>query len=230
MDIAIIGVGNLGRVILRALETEYNVQVYADKNVSHHIDDKIVLVVVKPNAYQKIKFSGTPKAIISLMAGVELKDLKEFFGAKFTMRAMPNLAASYQASATAFCGDIEFKEQTAQILKSFGSSFWLENENDMNIATALAGSGPAFVALVAESLSDGAVRMGLKRELANKITQKLLEGTAKILNDIPPADLKDKVMSPGGTTAKGYYMLEKNRVRAAFIKAIEQASNTRLFH
>jgi len=225
MQVSVVGAGNLGKSIIKGLEAKYEVEVFSDKTKTHNFDNKIVLIVVKPNSYQHIKFDGTAQAIISLMAGVKLKELKNFFQAQFTIRAMPNLAAKHSLSATSFCGDEEFKSKTQEILNSFGESYYLESEKELDIATALGGSAPAFIALITEALIDGAVEAGLKRDTAKQIATKMLLGSATMLQEMEPSELKNKVMSPGGTTAKGYAALEKYSTRYAFMQAIQESFN-----
>jgi len=89
----------------------------------------------------------------------------------------------------------------------------------------LAGSGPAYLALIAEAFVDGAVKQGLKREDAMTTMRGLFSGFGTLIQEIHPALLKDTVMSPGGTTAAGYSALEEGNVRASCIDAIEQAYN-----
>ena len=99
----------------------------------------------------------------------------------------------------------------------------INSEKEIDIATALAGSGPAYLALIAEALADGAVKQGLKREDAMTTMKGLFSGFGELIQEMHPALLKDAVMSPGGTTAAGYGALEDGNVRAACIDAIEQA-------
>jgi len=139
------------------------------------------------------------------------------------VRTMPNLAASYQKSMTTVFGDEAFKDEAIEICESFGKALWLNSEKEIDIATAVAGSGPAFLALAAEALSDGAVKEGLKREDAQELVKGLFEGFSSLLNEKHPAIIKDEVMSPGGTTAAGYAALEEGKVRDGFIKAIVKA-------
>ena len=87
----------------------------------------------------------------------------------------------------------------------------------------LAGCAPAWMALVAEAMSDGAVKLGLKRELTYPMIASLFEGMGEVLKQEHPAVLKDKVMSPAGTTVAGYAKLEEGCVRDSFIKAMEAA-------
>lgn len=242
MQLLFIGAGNMGGAIIDGLQDSKN-QIFISANKkekieplknkypnaiveyseSFNIEDKVVILAVKPQVYKTIKTNGKAKAIISVMAGVKLDSLREQFSADFFIRAMPNVAASHKASATAFTGDIDFQKEAKEILENIGQAIWVDSEKELNIATALAGSGPAYMMLVAEALADGAVRMGLKRATAQKLTQGLFEGSAKILKDANPSAVKDSVMSPAGTTAYGYEALEEAKVRSGFIKAVEKA-------
>ncbi len=190
-----------------------------------HLDEKIVLLCVKPNSLEDVasKLTGSAKTLYSILAGTSIEKLKQHIKASHYVRAMPNLAASLGASMTTLTGDEACKEEAKEIFSSIGKTLWLPSQKELDIATALAGSGPAYLALVAEALADGAVKEGLKRDDAIEITQGLFEGFAKLLDTSHTALLKDGVMSPGGTTAAGYAALEKNGVRSAFIEAIEAA-------
>jgi len=104
----------------------------------------------------------------------------------------------------------------------------IEKESLMDVVTGLSGSGPAYVFLVIQSLADGGVRMGLDRRTATILAAQTVLGSAKMVMEnigkIHPEELKDMVMSPGGTTAEGISVLEENKVRYAFIKAVEEAT------
>ena len=190
-----------------------------------NIEGKNVLFCVKPYALLPVSnmLTGKAHALISVLAGTSLASLKEAIPAMFYVRVMPNLAASFQKSMTTLHGDEAFKKEAIEICESFGKALWLVSEKEIDIATAVAGSGPAFLALVAEALSDGAVKEGLKREDAYILVRGLFEGFSPLLEDKHPAIIKDEVMSPGGTTAAGYSALEEGKVRDGFIKAIEKA-------
>ncbi|HHE05557.1 MAG TPA: pyrroline-5-carboxylate reductase, partial [Epsilonproteobacteria bacterium] len=139
------------------------------------------------------------------------------------VRSMPNLAASIGKSMTTLTGDEKGKDEATVILNAVGHTLWLETEKEIDIATALAGSGPAYLALIAEALADGAVKQGLKREDAMATMRGLFSGFGELIQEMHPALLKDGVISPGGTTAAGYGALEDGKVRASCMTAIEQA-------
>jgi pyrroline-5-carboxylate reductase len=157
------------------------------------------------------------------MAGVTLRTISQGIDSVAYCRAMPNVAALYGSSMTTITGDEGLKEVAQTILETIGQTVWLKSEKELDIATALAGSGPAYMMLVAESLADGAVAQGLSRADALKLTQGLFEGSAALLKGDHPAVIKDRVMSPGGTTAAGYGALEAKGVRGAFMDAIKAA-------
>ncbi len=189
------------------------------------IDGKNVLLCVKPNALKEIssEIKGCAMSLISILAGIKIKELKKYIKSKYYIRAMPNLSATYQSSMTSLCGDESFKDEAIKIAQSFGKTIWLHSEKELDIATAIAGSGPAFLALVAEAMMDGGVKEGLKREDAKALVLGLFESFSPLLNDKHPAIIKDEVMSPAGTTAKGIATLEEGKVRDGFIKAISSA-------
>jgi len=239
MKLLLIGAGNMGEAMLKGLQ-EYDITVVEAnhdrvevlknryKNIKilttiPKIDGFIVILAVKPMILEKLEISGEADGIISILAGVTLKRLKDKIKSKSYIRAMPNMAALVQNSATSICGDEELKDVSIEILNSIGECFWLNSEDELDIATALAGSAPAWIALVAESLSDGAVDLGLQRDMTYKYVAKLFQGVGKVLEREHPAILKDKVTSPKGTTIAGIKKLEEGKVRDSFMSAMRAA-------
>lgn len=189
------------------------------------ITNKNVIFCVKPYALQSVaaRLQGKASILFSILAGTSIESLKSQIDAKYYVRTMPNVAASLSKSMTTITGDQEAKNLASEVFNSIGKTVWVNTENQLDIATAVAGSGPAFLALVAESMSDGAVKAGLERHISNELVQGLFEGFAALLNNNHPAIIKDSVMSPGGTTAEGMAKLEEGAVRDSMIKAINQA-------
>ena len=136
---------------------------------------------------------------------------------------MPNIASSQSKSMTTLTGDVSFHDNAIEILNAIGSTLWLNSEKELDIATALAGCAPAYLAMVAEALCDGAVKEGLTRTDAQKLTTGLFDGFASLLHVQHPALLKESVMSPAGMTAVGVAILEKYAMRFAFMEAIAQS-------
>ncbi len=236
MKLLLIGAGNMGGAMLQGLQS-YDITVveaypkrvdelkemYPNLKIVDKIpplDGFIVILAIKPQSFESLHVEGRAEGLISILAGTKLEKLKGKIDSKYYVRAMPNMAALVQKSATSLCGDMELKDRAIEILSSFGECFWLESEDELEIATGLAGSAPAWIALVAEALSDGAVNLGLKRDITYRYISALFEGVGTLLRDEHPALLKDKVTSPNGTTIAGIAKLEEGRVRDSFIKAM----------
>ena len=183
------------------------------------INNKEVLLCVKPYALQDLHFTGKAKCVYSILNGVSLESLKEKIDSKNYIRAMPNVSASLKKSITSLCGDENAKKDSFDIFNSIGKCVWIE-EKSMPIATALGGCAPAFLALIAESLMDAGVINGLNREEATQITQGLFEGFSTLLDSQSANTIKESVMSPGGSTAKGIESLEIDGLRGIIQKAI----------
>jgi len=244
--ITFIGNGTMGLSIAQGLKGKYHIEVVGrnmknldafEKALGTKIEKfllkdfdmthKTILLCVKPGNIQEVgkQLNGKADLLISVLAGVTVKDLKKYFKPKFVVRSMPNLAASIGKSMTTLTGDTKGKDEAMVILNAVGDTLWFESEKEIDIATALAGSGPAYLALIAESLVDGAVKQGLRREDAMKTMRGLFTGFGILIQDVHPALLKDNVMSPGGTTAAGYSALEAGNVRASCINAVGEAYN-----
>jgi len=242
--ITFIGNGNMALSIAQGLKGKYNIEVVGrdmnkldafEKALDVHVDkyllddfdmtDKTVLLCVKPNNVEEVgkKLSGKARVLFSVLAGTTVEKLKQHIKSKAVVRAMPNLAASVGASMTTLTGDQRYQKEASELLGSVGQTLWLNSEKEIDIATALAGSGPAYLALIAEALTDGAVKQGLKREDAMATMRGLFTGFGTLIQEVHPSLLKDGVMSPGGTTAAGYAALEDGNVRASCMNAIEAA-------
>jgi len=244
VKIAIIGPGKMALALAKGLEKECELTIvgrdgekllhFAEQLSKHvkialldkyDIDGQTVLLCVKPYALKDISLSlkGKAETIYSVLAGTNIENLKKAIKAKQYIRAMPNLSAEFFSSMTTLTGDQAKKDEAEQLFSSIGQTLWVESEKELDIATAIAGSGPAFLAMVAEALADGGVKEGLKRSDAIKLVEGLFLGFSPLLKNNHPALIKDAVMSPNGTTAAGYGALEEKGVRDAFIKAIQKA-------
>ena len=242
--ITFIGNGNMALSIAKGLKDNYNIEVvgrnieklnkFEDElgvKIEKHmmdgfdISDKTVMFCVKPANVESVaeRLNGHARVVFSVLAGTTVKKLRDNLKPEGVVRSMPNLAASVGESMTTLTGDETYKEEAQELLGAIGPTRWLSSEKELDIATGLAGSGPAYLALIAEALADGAVKQGLKRDDAMAIMRGLFGGFGKLIQDIHPALLKDGVMSPGGTTAAGYGALEDGNVRSSCIDAIEKA-------
>ena len=242
--ITFIGNGNMALSIAKGLQKSYKIEVVGrdlaklqqfeaaldvsiEKSLldNFDIEGKRVMLCVKPANVEEVgkKLKGKAAVLYSVLAGASLEKLAAHFNTDAVVRAMPNLAASVKRSMTTLTGDIAYKAEAEELLGAIGETRWLASEKELDIATGLAGSGPAYLALIAESLADGAVKQGLKRDDAMAVMRGLFGGFGELIQEIHPALLKDGVMSPGGTTAAGYGALEDGNVRSACMKAIEMA-------
>jgi pyrroline-5-carboxylate reductase len=116
-------------------------------------------------------------------------------------------------------------ELAQSLFSSVGLAYQLK-ESLLDAVTGLSGSGPAYICLVIEALSDGGVAAGLPREIATRLAAQTVVGSGRMVLEtgLHPGVLKDMVTSPGGTTIEGVHELEKGAVRAAFIQAVREAS------
>lgn len=188
-----------------------------------------VLIAVKPQSFASVASSiaAVDASYISLLAGVTTETLALKLHSRRVVRAMPNLGAAVGASATALAwladapeADREFARR---LFQATGTIHEIP-ESLFDAYTGLAGSGPAYAAVMAEALADGGVRVGLSREVSRELARQVLLATARLLETKTASALKDEVASPGGTAIAGVRALERHRVRFAFIDAIEEAS------
>ena len=242
--ITFIGNGNMALSIAKGLKNNYKIEVvgrsleklnkfedalglHVEKSVmkGFNVEGKTIILCVKPANVEEISnlLNGKARVIFSVLAGTTVQKLKENLKPSAVVRCMPNLAAQVTKSMTTLTGDEEFKEEAQTLMGAIGETLWLSSEKELDIATALAGSGPAYLALIAEALTDGAVKQGMKRDDAMATMRGLFDGFGTLIQDIHPALLKDAVMSPGGTTAAGYGALEDGNVRASCVDAINKA-------
>jgi len=208
---------------LESIKKEFNCNIYNLNNFN--ISNKNILLAVKPYALSSVskQLIGEANTVYSVLAGTTLEALKENIPAQNHVRIMPNVAAKFQASTSVMTGDVAKKEESEAIFSAIGDTFWVDSEKEVDIATAIAGSGPALLTLVAEAMMDGLVKEGMKRPDAIGITNSLFKGFAPLIASNHPALIKDSVMSPGGTTAAAYGALEEGAVRSSFIKAVGEA-------
>ncbi|MCS7030008.1 MAG: pyrroline-5-carboxylate reductase [Gloeomargarita sp. SKYG116] len=193
---------------------------------------EVVLVAVKPQQFSQV----TPAlsqihpqtVVVSVLAGVALATLEQAVPGAAWVRAMPNTPVQVRAGITALAWGSRVNEMQKQ---------WVERlflavgqvvavpESYLNGVTALAGSGPAYVAALLEGLIDGGVLVGLPRPLATQLTLQTVAGTVALLQQqgITPAELKAQVMSPGGTTAAGLLSLETQGVRGWLMQTVQAA-------
>ena len=195
----------------------------------------LVLLAVKPEdaAAAAASLTGGLAAgavLVSIAAGVRLADVQRHSGHRACVRAMPNLPAAVGAGAVAWYAAESVteaqRERAERVLGAVATALIEVHDDDaVDLATALHGSGPAYVYLVIESMVDAAVRLGMKRGDATSLALATVAGSARyaVESGQHPAELRNAVTSPGGTTAAALGELEAAGLRAAFDDAIEAA-------
>lgn len=198
------------------------------------VESDVLLVAVKPQMLSAVAADVRPlikskHLVVSIAAGVSLNRLADEFGECRRIRVMPNTpcligasAAAYTPSTNATPDDVELVDR---LFNAIGKAFRLP-EPLLDAVTGLSGSGPAFVYVMIEALSDGGVRMGLPRAVATALAAQTVLGAARMVleTDLHPGALKDMVASPGGTTMAGLHAMERGGVRGALMDAVEAAT------
>jgi pyrroline-5-carboxylate reductase len=178
----------------------------------------VVLLGFKPQQLPDAAASVRPNVgpgtlLLSILAGVDMATLRTAFpNAQAIVRVMPNLAAALGKSPIALVGDAQgdAKALTEKLMAPLGQAEWLSGEDQMDLVTALAGSGPAFVYRVIDALATGAANLGLPRDQADRLALAMVEGAAALAAQSPhaPAELARRVASPGGVTQVGIDVLD----------------------
>ncbi len=250
--IAFIGMGNMGKALLKgALKTMTSDRfMFSDKFPSEEIinefgvegttdnikcvkEAKYIFLAVKPQFFSEVEeeikdYVTEGKVIVSIMAGITIDRLKNSFGKAKIIRVMPNTPALVEAGMSGVCFDkSEYSEEEKQtvlgILEACGK-VQVVTESLMSAVTCVSGSSPAYVYVFIEALADSAVKYGLPRKAAYEMAAQTVLGAAKMVLEtgMLPAELKDMVCSPGGTTIAGIAALEECGFRNAVIKATDK--------
>ncbi len=218
------------------LKQQYDVAVTTDNHQVFTLANEVIFLAVKPQVFSAIAqelsdilITEHSPVVISILAGVPLSQLEAAFPQLPVIRAMPNTPATVGAGMTAICCGAYTNPQHHQIAQQIFSAVGevVEvSESLMDAVTGLSGSGPAYVALMVESLADGGVAAGLPRTIAHQLALQTVLGTALLLHEskMHPAELKDRVTSPGGTTIAGIAQLEQAAFRSAVIEAVKASA------
>lgn len=189
-----------------------------------------VIVAVKPQDAAKLLGKLRADALlVSVMAGVQIETLSRQFGHARVVRVMPNTPVSVQQGMCAWTAtqdvDDDQRAFVSRLLGSMGRELYLDSEAKIDMATAVSGSGPAYVFLFIEALIEAGVSVGLTRPEAETLATQTALGAATYAteSDEPAATLRAMVTSPAGTTAAGLNALERRAMRAAVTEAVENA-------
>ncbi len=202
-------------------------------NASIAAQSDVIFLATKPQqlsaALGTLQTAATGKLVISIAAGVNLTTLGTALSGSRLVRVMPNTPCLIGQSASGYCLGARTTaadgQLVNQLLSAVGRAFALE-EKLLDAVTGLSGSGPAFVFVIIEALSDGGVRMGLPRDVATALAAQTVRGAAQMLLETGehPGVLKDRVASPGGTTIAGLEALENGGLRGTLMAAVEAAT------
>lgn len=219
---------------LERLSGEFGIATVADNREAASSAD-IVVLSIKPQAMNAALEAIAPaidgsKLVISIAAGVPIARIAEQLGPQTRIvRAMPNSPALIGAGATALSAGSQASQadlaRARTLFDSVGMTVTV-GEELLDAVTGLSGSGPAYIFLIIEALADAGVKMGLPRQSALNLTVQTLLGSARMLQEtgLHPAQLKDQVTSPGGTTSVGLHTLEAGGLRTTLINAVENAT------
>ena len=196
----------------------------------------IVVLAVKPQVLAEVAGSiaeavqQTRPLVISIAAGIRTTDIDRWLGGNVALvRTMPNTPALVGSGATAlFAVDTVSDEQhdmAESIMRAAGLALWVDEEKDLDAVTAVSGSGPAYFFLVMEAMQAAATSLGLPDETAKLLTLETALGAARMALESkdPPAVLRERVTSPGGTTEAALQQLEQGDLRELFKKALTAA-------
>ncbi len=197
---------------------------------------QVVVFAVKPQVLQRVAtevasvVQQEKPLVISIAAGIREESLDSWLGGKIALvRAMPNTPALIQTGATVLHANLaaseEQRNQAETILRAVGLVRWVNDEQLMDAVTALSGSGPAYFFLVMEAMESAGVAMGLDQECAHLLTLQTALGAARMAIESrdSPAQLREKVTSPGGTTECALKTFEEGKLRELFATALTNA-------
>lgn len=197
-------------------------------------DDSIVVLCVKPQRLGGVLNDlkneiGPDQLVVSIIAGATIATISDALGTSHVVRAMPNTPAQIGAGITAWtCTDEVGDDEGAKIrtlLTALGKELFVESENMIDMATSLSATGPTYTFLVMEALTDAGVHLGFSRETAKELVQETMLGSVRFAMESHkhPAELRNMVTSPGGTSADAIYQMEKGGLRTVLSKAVYAA-------
>jgi pyrroline-5-carboxylate reductase len=211
------------------LYQKYGVQSTTD-NAQAASQADVVVLSVKPQRLSEVmrglKGIRPDALLLSIIAGANMKKIGSGLKHKAVVRSMPNTPGQIGEGITVWTSSKEVTEEqqeiTRQILGALGEEVFVEDESYLDMATALSGTGPAYVFLFTEALIDAGVHMGFPRRIAEQLVLQTIKGSASFYTQAArhPATLRNQVTSPGGTSAEAIYYLEKAGFRTAISRAV----------
>ncbi len=220
------------------LADKYGIAVYENNEAAaEEVQGKAnsaVVICVKPQRLEQVlsDLKGIlhpEQLVISIVAGATIEHLAEELGTAKIVRAMPNTPSQIGAGITAWTCTVAVDEDerghVRELLSALGKELFVETENMIDMATSLSATGPTYIFMVMEALTDAGVHMGFSRDMAKELVQETMLGSVKFAIDTHkhPAELRNMVTSPGGTSAAAIYQMEKGTLRTVLSKAVYAA-------
>ncbi len=212
------------------LHSRFGVHTSEENRLAAAAADIVVLTVkpqILPSVLAEIRGSLAPQAcLVSVVAGARIRTIVEGTLHRAVIRCMPNTPAQVGEGITVWTATAEVnfqqRSQARAILRALGTDLPVEKEEYLDMATAVSGTGPAYVFLLMEALIDAAVHLGFSRADARQLVLQTIRGAAEFAAQaqLHPAELRNMVTSPGGTSAAALYQLEKGSFRTVLSKAV----------
>jgi len=217
---------------LEELQQLYGIQT-STNNVEIVTDADVVVLSIKPQVLQKVQDSikshiRSDALVLSIIAGAPVRKIADGLDHEIIVRSMPNTPAQIGQGITVWTAAKTVSERqlemARQILSALGEEIFLEDEYYLDMATALSGTGPAYVFLFMEAMVDAGVHMGFERHIAEQLVAQTVRGSVDYFtkrdDPVHLARLRNQVTSPGGTSAAAIYYLEKAGFRTAISRAV----------
>jgi pyrroline-5-carboxylate reductase len=211
------------------LQKKYGIHTASDNSAAASQADVVVLSV-KPQRLTSVMTGLSrirPEALVlSIVAGASIQKISKTLKHQAVVRSMPNTPGQIGEGITVWAASAKTsqdqRETARQILGALGEEVFVEDEGYLDMATALSGTGPAYVFLFTEALIDAGVHMGFPRRIAEQLVLQTIKGSASFYTQAErhPATLRNQVTSPGGTSAEALYYLEKAGFRTAISRAV----------
>lgn len=220
------------------LKEKYGIEVFSSNadaaRAAETFSHSAVVLCIKPQRLNRVlnDLDGilSPESLVmSVIAGARIEKIAESLGTAKIVRAMPNTPSQIGAGITAWtCTEAvgsDDREYVKNILSTLGKELFVETENMIDMATSLSATGPTYIFMVMEALTDAGVHLGFSRDMAKELVQETMLGSVKfaIESHKHPAELRNMVTSPGGTSAEAIYQMEKGSLRTVLSKAVYSA-------
>jgi pyrroline-5-carboxylate reductase len=219
------------------LEKTYGIKVFEQNSDAVKFlsdENSIVVLCVKPQRLKGVlnELKDTVKKsqlVISIIAGARIETISEALENDLIVRTMPNTPSQIGQGMTAWtCAEKVTDEQKAQVkllLSALGKELYVETENQIDMATSLSATGPTYIFMLMEALTDAGVHLGFSREVSKELVQQTMLGSTLFAMESHkhPAELRNMVTSPGGTSAAAIYEMEKGTMRTVLSKAVYAA-------